>query len=278
VPTDPNRLLRHVRRRLREAGGVEGLCPKELAYLRYQADRHLASEGWYEVPFGRRNVGVKLVGMLDYEERLPLVLALVADRSPVSAVQRLLGGDYRHPGILRRNAIDYAVAMIGLDRAGPEARAATLASLAEDPYFEVRAAAARVLGEQTCPGEVDVEAALVDALDDGASAVVVEALRALGRVGSRPERLSDLRRFYVHPDWRCRQETVHVLEGLLERGVLRAREVAEDVELILSTSPNFEPAFPLKDSLDSLSRRVSTTLEHEAAEDAGHGSLGRAQS
>ena len=91
-----------------------------------------------------------------------------------------------------------------------------------------------------------------------------------------PGRLADLRRFYVHPDWRCRQETVHALEGLLERRVLQAAEVAADVEKILSTSPNFEPAFPLKDSLDSLSRRVreglapGTAREDEGLERMGH--------
>jgi len=38
--------------------------------------------------------------------------------------------------------------------------------------------------------------------------------------------------------------------------VLRADDVAGDVEQILSTSPNFEPTFPLADSLESLSRRI----------------------
>ena len=276
VPADPNRLLRHVRRRIEEEGGVEALCPRELAFLRYQADRHLASEGWYEIPYGRRNVGVKLVGLLAYDARLPLVLAVITDRSPATALQRFLGGDYRHPGILRRNAIDFPLSMIGLERAGPRARAAVLEALADDPYFEVRVAAARLLGEQASPGDEEVEAALVRSLDDGVSSVVAAALRALGRVGARPERLADLRRFYVHPDWHCRQETVHALEGLLERHVLQAAEVAADVEQILSTSPNFEPAFPLKDSLDSLSRRVreglapGTAREGDGLERMGH--------
>ena len=260
LPSDPNRLLRHVLRRLEEEDGVDGLCPRELAYLRYQADRHLASDGWYEIPYGRRNVGVKLVGLLRYEERLDLVLALLRDRSPVGRLQRLLGGDYRHPGILRRNVVTFALAKIGLERAGEEARRALLEALGTDPYFEVRAAAARVLGEQTPAGRTDVEAALTAALDDDVDAVVVEALWALARVGSQAQLLDTLRPFYVHPDWRCRQETVHALEGLLERGVLAARDVAADVELILSTSPNFEPAFPLKESLDSLSRRVREGL------------------
>ncbi|HJP30306.1 MAG TPA: glycosyltransferase [Candidatus Latescibacteria bacterium] len=255
-PTDPNRLMRFVSHRVKEVGGVSKLCPKELAYLRYQADRHLASEAFYEIPLGRRNVGVKLVGLLGYEERLDLVLSLLGDRRPASAMQRWAGGDYRHPGILRRNAIDFPLAMIGLEAGGPRVRAAILESLAKDPYFEVRAAAARLLGQQAGPGDADVESALSAALEDPTDAVLVEVLAALGRIGSRPELLEGLRPFYVHRDWRCRQETVHALERLLERGVLQNGDVAGDVEQILSTSPSFEPVFPLKNSLDSLARRL----------------------
>ena len=73
----------------------------------------------------------------------------------------------------------------------------------------------------------------------------------------------------MHPDWHCRQETVHALEGLLERQVVHAGDVAADVEQILSTSPSFEPAFPLKDSLDSRSRRVRQGLERDPDRDSG---------
>ena len=265
LPADPNRLLRHVRKRVQEAGSVDGLCAEELAYLRYQADRHLASEAFYEIPLGRRNVGVKLVGVLHYEQRLDLILALLGDRRPMSAMQRWAGGDYRHSGILRRNAIDFPLAMIGLRRGGRPVRAAVLEALATDPYFEVRAAAARLLGNQVEPGDAEVEAALCAALDDHADAVLVEVLAALASIGSRPDLLERLRFFYVHRDWRCRHETVHALDRLLERGVLRADDVAGDVEQILSTSPNFNPTFPLADSIESLARRIRDNQIHDGA-------------
>ena len=269
LPADPNRLLRHVRKRVQEAGSVDGLCAEELAYLRYQADRHLASEAFYEIPLGRRNVGVKLVGVLHYEQRLDLILALLGDRRPMSAMQRWAGGDYRHSGILRRNAIDFPLAMIGLRRGGRPVRAAVLEALATDPYFEVRAAAARLLGNQVEPGDAEVEAALCAALDDHADAVLVEVLTALASIGSRPDLLERLRFFYVHRDWRCRHETVHALDRLLERGVLRADDVAGDVEQILSTSPNFNPTFPLADSIESLARRIRDNQIHDGARE-GH--------
>lgn len=256
LPADPNRLLRHVRARVKEAGGVESLCPREVAYLRYQADRFLASTGFYEIPLGRRNVGVKLIGLLEYVQRLDLVLRILLDRRPVSMLQRLAGGDFAHPGIVRRNAVDFPLAMIGLQRGGEVVRQALLEALAEDPYFEVRAAAARLLGRQGSIGDAEIEAALVAALEDRADAVLVEVLTAIGKVGTQPDLLDRLAAFYVHDDWRCRQETVRALEALLERKVLQPADVAGGFEQILSTSPNFEPSFPLKDSLDSLARRL----------------------
>jgi UDP-N-acetylglucosamine--N-acetylmuramyl-(pentapeptide) pyrophosphoryl-undecaprenol N-acetylglucosamine transferase len=255
-PRDPTRLMRYVRDRIKEAGGVDKLCPRELAYLRYQTDRHLASEAFYEIPLGRRNVGIKLVGLLRYEDRLDLVLTVLTDRRPVSSMQRWAGGDFLHPGILRRNAIDFPLAMFGLARGGHRVRVAVIEALTEDPYFEVRAAAARLLGKQLDPGDIEAEKALCAALDDPADAVLAEVLIALGRIGSQPALLDRLRAFYEHRDWRCRQETVRALDHLLERGVLDVEDVIGDVERILPTSPNFEPVFPLKDSLESLSRRI----------------------
>ena len=61
LPTAPNALLRWVQARVAEVGGVEAMERGELAYLRSQADRLLASEGWCEIPLGQRNVGIKLV-------------------------------------------------------------------------------------------------------------------------------------------------------------------------------------------------------------------------
>ena len=81
LPTDPNRFLRHVRDRLDQVDHrIEALPDHDLAYLRYQADRHLASSAWYEIPLGRRNVGVKLVGWLRYTDRLDLVLEILRNR------------------------------------------------------------------------------------------------------------------------------------------------------------------------------------------------------
>ena len=253
LPTDPNALLRHVETRIGDAGGIAGVDARDLAYLRYQADRLLTSEAWYEIPLGRRNVGIKLVGQLGYVEQLPLLLDILRDRALVNPWRRFFGGDYHHGGILRRNVVEQGICRLGV--ADEQVMQVLLDVLGSDPYFEVRAAAARALGELCAPDE-RLERALCAALADHASPVVVQALRALGHSARDPGVLEQLRRFYLHPDWQFRLEVVQALGVLLERQVLSSTEVAADLEQVLATSPFFEPEFPLKEALRELATRV----------------------
>jgi len=265
VPSDPNALLRWVIARLEEAGGTGGLDPGELAFLQYQADRNLVSTEWYEVPLGRRNVGIKLVGHLQYADRLEAVLGILMDRHPATPMRRLARGDFRHPGILRRNVIDYPIRMLAcLD--GPVLEA-LLGALEGDPYFEVRAAAARVLGEHgqsLARSDARLEQTLLKALDDRAPSVVLQAIEALGRVVTSADVLTRLRRLYLHPDWQYRQAVVVALRSLVDRDIVQREELRDDVAEILATSPSFQPSFPLSDGLRELARLV-----HEPTDQRG---------
>ncbi len=253
LPGNPNTLLRYVQRYLEEVGGPQALDPQERAYLRYQADRLLASEAWFEIPLGQRNVGIKLVGHLQYEQHLPLLLGILQDRKQVGTWRRLFGGDYHHGGILRRNVIEHGIRLLRI--ASDEVRRVLLEVMDGDPYFEVRATAAQVLGELFHPDEL-IEEALVKALDDRASAVVIQAIRALGCIARQPDVPASLKRFYLHSDWQFRQEVVKTLARLLEREVVCPADLTADLDQILATSPYFEPEFPLKESLRELAVRV----------------------
>ena len=133
LPTAPNALLRWVQARVKEVGSVEAMERGELAYLRYQADRLLVSEGWYEIPLGQRNVGIKLVAVLNYQERLPLLLHILTDRIPTGWPRRFCGGDFRHGGIIRRNVVEYGLR--GLRATDAQTRAALLNALGADPLL-----------------------------------------------------------------------------------------------------------------------------------------------
>ncbi len=263
LPTAPNALLRWVQTRVKEVGGVAAMERGELAYLRYQADRLLASEGWCEIPLGRRNVGIKLVAVLDYQARLPLLLHMLTDRTPTGWLRRVCGGDFRHGGIIRRNVVEYGLRGLGATD-GPT-RAALLNALAADPYFEVRAWSAQVFGELFTADD-EIENALCAALDDGAPEVVVQALSALGKISHNPDLLVRLRRFYLHPKWQFREQVVLVLIEFLQRGVLEPAQLERDLDQVLISMPYFEPEFTLGARLGELADRVRAGLPLAASQ------------
>lgn len=250
LPADPNALMRWIQTRIDEVGGVGAMEQGELAYLRYQTDRLLVSEAWYEIPLGRRNVGIKLIGDLHYTQRLPMLLQILGDRTPSGRLQRLFGGDFRHGGILRRNAVQYGIRKLGAD--DQQTREALLAALAVDPYFEVRSWAAQALGEQFTIDD-ETERGLFAALDDRSPEVVIEALNALGKVGRSPGLLDRLRLFYLHPNWLFRQGVVMALIEFVQRGVLQPEQLEHDLDQVLASTPYFKPEFTLNERLRELS-------------------------
>jgi UDP-N-acetylglucosamine--N-acetylmuramyl-(pentapeptide) pyrophosphoryl-undecaprenol N-acetylglucosamine transferase len=263
LPDDPNALWRAVQRRVLEVGGPSSLDAAELACLRAQTDRFLTSEVWYEIPLGRRNVGVKLVGCLGYHEHLPLLLGILGDRHRVGVARRLFGGDYVHGGLLRRNVIELGIIPLGVtSEAG---RQALLQALAQDPYFEVRRAAARALGELFDP-EAQLQLAVAAALDDRSPAVVEQAIKALGRLAVDSGVMPLFQRFYLHPDWRFRLSVAEALVGLASRGIIEPGWAAAQRDQILSTSPYFQPRFPLEEALRHLSAVRETAPGRSTAE------------
>ena len=263
LPTAPNALLRWVQARVKEVGGVEAMERGELAYLRYQADRLLASEGWCEIPLGRRNVGIKLVAVLNYQERLPLLLHILTDRTPTGRMRRFCGGDFCHGGIIRRNVVEYGLRSLGAT--DTQTRAALLNALETDPYFEVRAWSAQALGEMFTADD-EIESALCTALDERAPEVVVQALSALGKISHNPDLLARLRRFYLHPNWQFREQVVLVLIEFLQRGVLEPAQLERDLDQVLISMPYFEPEFTLGANLRELAERVRAGLPLAASQ------------
>ena len=253
LPNAPNALLRWVQARVKEVGGVEAMERNELAYLRFQADRLLTSEGWCEIPLGRRNVGVKLVAVLNYPKRLPLLLHILTDRTPTGWARRFCGGDFRHGGIVRRNVVEHGLR--GLGETDAQTRAALLDALAADPYFEVRAWSARALGELFAVDN-EIESTLLSALDDSVPEVVVQALGALGKISHNPDLLARLRRFYLHRNWQIREQVVLVLIEFLQRGVLEPAQLERDLDQVLISMPYFKPEFPLGTHLRELADLV----------------------
>ena len=210
------------------------------AYFVSRAASLLVSAEWE-----RRNVGVKLLGLLRARDKTPLLLALFNDRRPASLIKRLFGGDFVQVGFIRRNIV---TALGRLGEVSPEVQAALLTAC-EDPYFEVRAeaarTAARLAGQLTdCDAMV---VALSRLLSDRWLEVASAAAQALGKVGHAYDALPALLSLQDARLWRLRAAALEGLLSLVERG-----ESGDPAALIgalkhfVLTSTDFKPEFQIK--------------------------------
>jgi len=227
--------------------------PRDLAWFRSRAASLLVNDAWEA-----RNLGVKLLGLLGATEKVPLLLALLGDRTPAPAFQRLLGGDFAQVGFVRRNAYT-ALGRLGVVDAGVEA--ALLAGLA-DPYWEVRAEAARTAARFAgrLARRAEVVAALVGGLADRNLEAAAAAAEALGVLGTEADALPALLGLADYRFWKVRAAALKGILALVERGEVReSGTLKRALPAFLLTSTDFRPQFEMKLSY----RRVLEALGRE---------------
>ncbi len=210
------------------------------AYFTSRAAALLLSPSWE-----RQNVGVKLLGLLWAREQTPLLLALLNDKRPAPLVKRLFGGDYVQVGFIRRNII---TALGRFGESSPDIEAALLAAF-DDPYYEVRAEAARVTARLSMRlgDRARLVAGLERLLSDRWLEVAGAAAQALGKVGTARDTLPVLLGLQDARLWRVRAAALEGLLSLVERG-----ESGDPATLInalnrfVLTSTDFKPEFEIK--------------------------------
>jgi UDP-N-acetylglucosamine--N-acetylmuramyl-(pentapeptide) pyrophosphoryl-undecaprenol N-acetylglucosamine transferase len=215
-------------------GDREAYCTRAVALL--------GSPSW-----PARNLGVKVLGLLQAACEVPRLVAILRDRTPAPWYQRLAGGDFREVGFVRRNAV---TALVRMGQVTDEVEEALLAALA-DPYFEVRAEAARavsVLGARFSEaGRCRAAEALARAVRDRWLEVAVASATALGAVGCAAVALPALRDLAGHRYWMVRSAALEGLLLLVRRGQvedLPALEAA--VRGFVLAATDFRPEFPIK--------------------------------
>lgn len=231
----------------------EHVAPRDLAWFRSRAASLLVNDDWEA-----RNRGVKLLGLLGATEKVPLILALLSDRTPAPLFHRLLGGDLAQVGFLRRNAF-VALARLGVVDAGVEE---TLLAGLSDPYWEVRAEAARAAARLAGRLErrAEVVAALVKGLADRNLEAAAAAAEALGALGGEADALPALLALANHRFWKVRAAALRGVLALVERGAVRGSAgLKEALAGFLLTSTDFRPQFEMKLSY----RRVLEALSRE---------------
>ena len=211
----------------------------DLQYFVSRAASLLVHSSWEQ-----RNLGVKLLGLLQARDRVPLLLALLRDRRPAPFLKRLLGGDYVQVGFIRRNIV---VALARLGQVTPEVEAALVEAF-HDPYYEVRAEAARAAS------------ALSEALIDRAASSRGSSPscrtggwrwpwlpEALGRVGGRHDALPALLAMRDARYWIVRAAALRGLLSLVERGEGGdPAALLAQVNHFVLTSTDFKPEFQIK--------------------------------
>jgi UDP-N-acetylglucosamine--N-acetylmuramyl-(pentapeptide) pyrophosphoryl-undecaprenol N-acetylglucosamine transferase len=218
----------------------------DLDYYRHRAASLLTSPSWQV-----RNVGVKLIGFLQHQQRVVSLLHLLADRTPASRLQRLFGGDYRQVGFIRRNIV---ISLRLLNTWGPEVEARVFEAL-DDTYYEVRAQAARTIAHyaEALSQKQAVTEKLTELVKDGSFEVVKEAVLALGSVGEEPQVAETLLGLREHHYWQVREAALRAITKLVERSVVMDRvRLLNEASRFMLTTTDFRSHFDIKETYRTL--------------------------
>jgi UDP-N-acetylglucosamine--N-acetylmuramyl-(pentapeptide) pyrophosphoryl-undecaprenol N-acetylglucosamine transferase len=229
--------------------------PQDLEYLKNRACTLLVHSSWQN-----RNLGIKLLGLLGAKEKIPVMLALLTERKPVSRFKKILGGDFEQVGFIRRNIF---TALMRLNELSPEVEEALLAGL-EDPYYEVRAQAAHAVAFFG-PGirsTGTIIPALEKLLEDPSIDVVVAAADALGNIGGEHDALPALLSMWDSRLWKVRAAVLRGIVHLVRRGVIQNHAtIEEQAGKFILTSTDFRPHFEIKAVYRHLMELISKEKE-----------------
>lgn len=207
-----------------------------------------------------RNIGVKLLGLLKAESKIPHLMQILNDTSPTTRLKRMLGGDYHQVGFIRRNAITGLV-LIGIH--SPALEESLLAAL-KDPYFEVRSKSAEALATFG-PSLVDlerVENELILLLADPSFEVVREAVVALGRIGRSSRVIQALLGLRLNRYWQVRQAALSAITELAGNDrVPDPERLLQEVTGFVVTATDFRPHFSIKTAYSELIATLRSKAE-----------------
>ncbi len=226
-----------------------------ISYYRYRGNVMLSSSSWET-----RNEGIKLAALACDSEVRPILFDWITDRRPVIGLKRRLGGDFQTVGFLRRNAVAALPALEWWD----DEQFKVLRTALDDPYWEVRTAAARALvrlpEEQSEVTHKVFSQLLQEHLVDEKHYEVRTAIwLTLGVISPTLPSIELIRGELHHPNDLVRTGLMQALERMELRGI-STDEYADEIQRnLLLTSSQFVPNFQL--------RRAAARF-HKARQDA----------
>ena len=227
----------------------------DMDYFKNRACTLLVHPAWSE-----RNLGVKLLGLLNAHEKIPEMLTLFNDRKRVSFLKRLCGGDFEQVGFIRRNII---IALVRLNVLTPEIEQTLLAGF-KDPYYEVREECSRAaahFGDRLSAKKPFI-LALMKATEDPYLDVGVAAAESLGGLGGKNDTLSALLNLCDTKFWKLRAAALRGILHLVERDKISDWEALEtQAPRFILTSTDFRPHFEIKSTYQRLMETISRKKE-----------------
>jgi len=228
---------------------------EDVEYYKNRADVLLTAPEWQ-----KRNLGVKLLGLLEAREKISDLLAMLGERRRVSPLKRFFGGDFEQVGFIRRNIV---TALTRLNTLTPEIERALLAGF-RDPYYEVRAECARAashFNERIVTSEAFITE-LMYILNESNLDVSTAAAEALGRMGGEYDALPALLDLCDTKYWRLRTAALRGIFHLVKRGqVTDLKAVEERASQFILTSTDFRPHFEIKSTYRVLMENISRKKE-----------------
>lgn len=227
----------------------EELDDETRRYLIYRYGAALASGSW-----ARRNVGVKLAGVLRDPGAIPLLLHLINDRRRAGMLSRLLGESHYQNGFIRRN-LATALGQIGV--ADP-AVIEVLQRLLGDNYWEVRVESIRALARLAPRDHAPQLTEQVLAFRERRSFEEVQAaIYYWDRRGVTDRWREEILPLLNHNNIRVREAAVRALVNQVRAGRLPGGELEPVLRDVLVTSTAFSPEFPIKTGLRELATVIA---------------------
>jgi UDP-N-acetylglucosamine--N-acetylmuramyl-(pentapeptide) pyrophosphoryl-undecaprenol N-acetylglucosamine transferase len=234
----------------------------DLTYYQHRAAGLLSHESWQD-----RNLGVKLVGLTHYHDKIPMLLHMLVDRTPAPWIMRCFGGDFRQVGFIRRNIVH---SLQVLNQFDPEVERGLMVAM-DDPYFEVRSQGCRAVGHfgRFLAGREPWLQALVKRMNDPSFEVVVEAAKSLGEIGVDRRALDVLLRMKENHYWQIRDAALKGLNRLLERRVVApSPALISELSSFVLTATDFHPHFSIKETYKDIYKCCHERSTGEEAEEA----------
>ena len=220
----------------------------DLFCYQHRAATLLTSKGWPD-----RNVGVKLIGLTHYREKVPTLLYMLADRTPANPVRRWFGGDFEQVAFIRRNIVQALQVLNYCDATVEEHLLIAL----KDPYFEVRSQVCAAVAHfgSALEGKGIWVSAMVECLQDKSFEVAAQAAKALGEIGNDERVMQVLLQLKESHYWQVRNAGLIGIRRLVERDVVQPSEpMLAEVSSFILTATDFKPHFSIKQTYQTVQK------------------------